>query len=134
MKKINLLAGLVLIVLFLGTGYYMMGFFKPQHLEDLTMRMQIRASHIYILFIALLNILSFKCDLTLEHTISRYLDFSFRTLLLISGLLAIFGFIYEHSGDLSERTVTLFSVVSSLASVTLMLFNELLVSVAKRTK
>ena len=80
LKQLNLVFGLTLFVGFLVTGYYLQEFFKPEHLDDHVMRMQIRANHIYILLISLLNIVSFSGDFNSHSKLSKYLEFGFRIL------------------------------------------------------
>ncbi len=125
MKKINLYFGLALFVGFLATGYYMAEYFKPEHLDNHVMRMQIRANHIYILFISLLNIVSFKCDLKMNHKLSKHLNILFRMLMLIAGIIAVVAFLKEHTGNLGVRSWTLSAVILSVVSVGIVLINEL---------
>ena len=98
--------------------------FKPEHLDQHVMRMQIRANHIYILFVALLNVLAYKCDLTSASKRSTGIDLGFRLLLLSAGVLSLVAFCTEHSGNLNLRTWTLFTVILSLAAIGLLLLNE----------
>lgn len=99
-------------------------FFRPEHQGDLTLRMQIRASHVYLLFLALLNLISFRVELTLENKTNMLFDRTFRFLLLIAGCVAIFAFLFEHTGVLKERKLTLISVIFSSTSVFFVLLNE----------
>ena len=126
MKKINLYFGLILFAVFLLSGYYLKAYFKPQHIAYLPLRMEIRANHIYILFLSFLNIISFKCELTQGKKVSSVLDSAFRVLLIVSGMVAIYAFMYDHNGDLIGRKVTLLAAVLSLSSIVLFLTNELL--------
>ncbi|WP_160114587.1 hypothetical protein [Aquimarina sp. AU474] len=132
MKKINLYFGLTLFIGFLATGYYMAEYFKPEHLDNHVMRMQIRANHIYILFISLLNVVSFKCDLKINHKLSKYLDTLFRIFILIAGIVAVVAFLKEHTGNLGVRSWTLSAVTLSVVSVGLVLINELINIVVKK--
>lgn len=126
MRKANLLFGIVLFLAFLGTGYYMSRYFKPEHLTDLTMRMQIRASHIYLLFTALLNIMAFTCELRGTGRARKFFDTAFRLFLIAAGTVALCAFAFEHTGDLKERKQTLLSVILALASVGFFLIHEIL--------
>jgi len=126
LKQINIVFGLALFVGFLATGFYLKEFFKPEHLDNHVMRMQIRANHIYILLISLLNIVSFKCDLKSNSTFSKYLDYGFRTLLILSGILALVAFFKEHTGDLNERSWTLSTMIFALSAIGLLLINEVI--------
>jgi len=101
-------------------------YFKPENLDKHVMRMQIRASHIYILFISLLNILAFKINLSVKKPVLKYVDILFRIVLIAAGILSVFAFSIEHTGDLSKRSWTLLAVVLSLIAVGLMLLNVIL--------
>ena len=125
MRKINLYFGLLLFLVFLISGYFLKEYFKPQNINNLTIRMEIRANHIYIIFISFLNIISFKSELSQGKNWSTYLDKAFRILLILSGTVAMYAFIFDHNGDLSGRKATLLSVVLSLAAIILFLVNEL---------
>ena len=125
LKKINLYFGLTLFVGFLLTGYYMENYFKLEHIDNLVMRMQIRASHIYILFISFLNVMAFKFNLKSNNRFSGFLEIMFRVLIIASGILAVFAFLKEHTGDLEMRNSTRYAVILSTASVGLILLNEL---------
>ena len=129
LKKANLYFGLVLFIGFLVTGYYMKEYFKPEHLDNHVVRMQIRANHIYILFVSLLNVVSFKCELRMKS-----LDILFRTLILTAGVIAVIAFLKEHTGDLSVRSWTLLAVILSVASVGILLVHELLNKVNKKNR
>jgi hypothetical protein len=123
MKKINLAFGLMLLACFLATGYYMASYFRPEHLNEITMRMQIRASHVYLLFIALLNLLAFRVELTPPGRLTTFFERTFRVMLIAAGCVAVAAFIFEHTGDLKDRKLTLTAVILSLASVMLVLLH-----------
>lgn len=133
MKKLNLYFGLLLFVLFLLSGYYMEEYFKPQHIDHLALRMEVRANHIYILFIALLNMLAFKCEFSKVTKASDYLEMSFRMALVLSGLVALYAFIYDHSGMLTGRYETLASIILSLTAVAIFLINESIQSLSSKS-
>jgi len=124
MKIINLIFGAFLMIVFLITGWYMKEILRSEHLLDSTIRMELRANHIYILFISLLNILSFKVKLS-ESIISKYCNITFRFLLVFAGLLAIAAFIYDHSGILEERIITFYQIIFSLVAIGAVALNEL---------
>lgn len=100
-------------------------YFKPEHLNNLAMRMEVRANHIYILFIALLNMLSFTCSVSNEKKWQKYTGTLSGMLLLLAGIVATFAFIYEHQGDLKNRYLTLASVILYLTAVTGFVLNEI---------
>jgi hypothetical protein len=121
MKKLNLLFGILLLVLFALSGQYMQHVFKPEFENELVMRMQIRASHIYILFLSALNVMSFLVDLKGK----KWLDYIFRNALIVSGTLSFLAFWTDHTGLLTERSVTLWMVISMLVGMGAMLIHFL---------
>ena len=131
MRKYNLYFGLILFVIFIISGYYLKEYFKPQNINNLTLRMEIRANHIYIIFISLLNIISYKSELSQGKNWTIYLEYAFRMLLMFSGLVAIYSFLFDHNGDLIGRKSTLLSVVLSLSSIVIFLANELIYKIEK---
>ncbi|MFA4795648.1 hypothetical protein [Leptospira kirschneri] len=122
MRKLNLLTGAILLGIFLATGLYMKFVFRPEHLADTTARMEIRANHIYILFIALLNLLSFPFQTPSTTTLRKWSIGISRTMFVLAGILAVVAFFREHSGVLQGRIFTFSSVLLSLSAVLLMLF------------
>jgi len=133
MKKANLIIGILLFIGFIISGQYMKHSFVPEHIDELTIRMQIRSNHIYLLFIALLNLLSFKCVLSAGHKVLSYIEIAFRCCLIIAGAFAILGFIFEHTGDLDIRIFTFITIVLSLTSIGLVILNELISLKMKRS-
>jgi hypothetical protein len=116
MRRINLVFGILLLLGFLGTGLYLMLVFKPAHLANLSARMEIRANHIYILFIALLNIFTYGIPAKLPGTFAYYSHSVFRGLLVVAGILAVAAFFNEHSGTLTNRKFTFYAVLLSLVA------------------
>src|SRR5688572_6643449 len=106
MKNVNLFFGILLFFGFLATGLYLKMVFKPEHLSDLAARMEIRANHIYILFISLLNILSVDAYPEARTKLVRFMNLFSRVLLPAAGLLAVAAFFLEHSGTLTGRLFT----------------------------
>ncbi|WP_246048829.1 hypothetical protein [Leptospira sarikeiensis] len=111
----------------------MKNIFRPEHLNDLAARMEIRANHIYILFISLLNIIGFTVDIQTQSSWLSRIDKGSRLLLIASGILSLFAFVIEHSGTLQNRSLTFYSVVTSLAGVVLLTFSYILSARINRT-
>lgn len=126
MNNINLVFGLLLFVVFLITGYYMKEYFKPEHLNNIEQRLQIRSNHIYILFVSLLNITISICRFDKTKKSIYYLDLSLRILIVFTGILAFLAFCFEHTGEIDNRKQTLSTVILSLSSVGLLLLTELI--------
>ena len=118
-NKLNLTFGIILLISFFISGQYLKHYFKPNHLDQLLMRAQIRSSHIYILLIASLNIISFKIKI---H--QKIIDITWRISLIISGIFFVFAFFMEHTGEISKRILTLTGTIFTLISVGLFLLNE----------
>ncbi len=116
MRKLNLIFGLVLFLAFIGTGLYLMLVFKPQNMTNLPARMEIRANHIYILFIALLNMWAFAVKPKVAQKPVYTFEFLFRVFLMLAGALAVAAFFTEHNGTLTGRKFTFYAVVSSLSA------------------
>ncbi len=119
LRKVNLIFGFVLLFTFFGTGLYMKSIFKPEHLSELTVRMEIRANHVYILFIALLNLFAFRAYSVSAGKFVVLLNTVSRALLLAAGCFAMAGFLWEHSGTLTGRSYTLLCAVASLSAALL---------------
>ncbi|WP_442264578.1 hypothetical protein ACSIGC_09435 [Tenacibaculum sp. ZS6-P6] len=130
----NLYFGLLFFVGFLATGYYMAEYFKPNNVDNYVARMQIRANHIYILFISLLNIISFKSEIKMDHSISKYLNILFRILILIAGIISFVAFLKDHTGNLKTRNWTLTAIILSVLSISMVLLNELISYIIKIKK
>lgn len=125
MKKLNLYFGLLLFVVFLLTGQYMQHVFRPQYEEQLVLRMQVRANHIYILFISLLNILAFKCSLSGNWRYKSLGMVIFHASLVASGILMVMAFFTEYTTDMSNRTLTKYSAILAILSIGILLASEL---------
>ncbi len=122
MRRLNLYVGFILFISFLITGLYMRFLFRPEHFDELTVRMEIRSNHIYILFVSLLNLMSFGIEIFIGPALIIFLDRLSRSLFIISGVLSLIAFVFEHTGTLKGRSFTFFCVLSSLSGVVLFLF------------
>jgi hypothetical protein len=80
-------------------------FFKPNNIDDIAVRLQIRSNHICILFISFLNILSAKEGAKKDASISKNLNYTLRILLLCAGVSSVFTFMYEHTGTITDSDV-----------------------------
>ena len=98
--------------------------FTPDHLEDLVPRVQIRSNHIYLLFIALLNLLASRVVVSQEQPWQRYGEPLFRVAIIIAGGLLLMGFWYEHDGNLDHRKWTRLGLFTSLGAVSIFLLSE----------
>lgn len=118
MRKVNLIVGLLLLLLFILSGQYMKHVFLPENTDELVMRMQIRASHIYIPFLAALNVLAVgvpKADR--ESKLHRVLELIFGITLIASAVFALLSFWHEHTGDIHDRGFTKWMVIMMLVGM-----------------
>lgn len=103
MKKLNLYFGLFLLAVFLFTGYYMVNTILPQYGTDAYVRMANRADHVYMMFIAILNIVFYKCTFS---NCNKLLETSSRILLTVAGTCSAIGFFIERFASLDERIIS----------------------------
>ena len=123
MKKMNLYFGFLLFVIFLFTGYHMVSSILPQYTEDTYIHMANRADHIYMMFIALLNIILYKCIFTNSYKLFEPLS---RILLIVAGICSITGFFAESITPLNERMITPSAVGLAFLAVVLFGIGELM--------
>ncbi|MEO0474074.1 MAG: hypothetical protein AAF206_30980 [Bacteroidota bacterium] len=123
--RLNLFFGLFLFVVFLGTGFYLSNWFHPENLENIPARLQIRSNHIYILLIALLNIAASKFQLHAKPGFIFGLGAFGKISLIVSGVLAFLAFCYEHTGDITQRSLSFFTILMSLVGMGSLLLVEL---------
>ena len=124
LNKLNLTFGIILLIGFFISGLYLKYYFKPNHLNQLLMRSQIRSNHIYILLIAALNIISFKIKIDEKIKGKKIINSIWRTSLIIAGIFFVLGFFMEHTGEISKRGLTLIGAIFTLISVGFFLLNE----------
>lgn len=127
-NKLNLYFGIILVIVFLYTGYYMREYLKPQYLDSLHIRMEYRANHIYILLIAIINIVLSNNVISNKNLIYKILGFLITILPIVAGILAIIAFLQEHTGDLNQRLITFLTIVLIFISAVLFLLNSFLIS------
>lgn len=111
--------GIVFFLLFLLTGAYMILNFPDLYGGREEVRMMYRATHIYILMSALINLMAGSYTLqmtTLSFLILRRLA---SLLILITPILFFIAFIYEPAEYLIERPVSFWGVLFLLVGVLL---------------
>ena len=111
MGLLHKVAGIVTVLVFLGTGAYMRlngpGLFQ----SDPTVRMMFRSNHIYILMAGLINI-GIGSYLVLSRRRSRrILQLIGSSFLLVAPVLLICAFFSEPSGKRFERHLTLSAMI-----------------------
>ena len=121
LKKIHLLLGLFVFVIFLLTGQYMSHFVHSAMEQSDRLRFSLRANHIYILMSTLPH-LSLGAYLRLSAVRWRMrLQIIGSLLLIIATAVLIGAFFYEPKTSL-DRPFTLLAMLVSLTGVTLHLF------------
>jgi hypothetical protein len=110
-------AGVLFLLVFLGTGFYMHARFPGAYREDPAIRMMFRSTHIYILFSALINILLGAHSMPPPIRWRRALQTAGSAFLLASPFLFTAAFFIEPQRRDLGRTLTLPGVVLSLAGV-----------------
>ena len=127
-RTIHLVVGVLVIAVFLVTGYYMR--FHIHHLMEANerLRFSLRGNHIYILLLGLSN-LSLGTYLKVSQTIWRaYLQLVGSLMILAATGLVIVAFFFENK-ELLERPFTLLAIILALAGTML----HVVSSVQKKT-
>lgn len=91
MRKMNLFCAVILLATFIGSGYVLM-LGTAAFTTDYYLRLSNRANHVYLLLIALLNLLSFR---TVYSGRLRWPENVSRALLAAGGVIEAFGFVFE---------------------------------------
>ena len=115
MKRVHRVAGVIALAVFLATGVYMRTHFPGIYRGDAGIRMQFRASHIYILLTALLNIGIGTYFFPQAQRWRRVLQRLGSILILPATPLVIAAFFYEPPRGSMQRPVTLLAVILLLA-------------------
>ena len=102
--------GMTFILVFLGTGVYMLSGFPELYQGREEVRMMYRATHIYILFAALVNLLVGQTIGAREHR-SKYIQWLASALLFAAPFMLTTAFFIEPSGYVIERPISFFAVI-----------------------
>ena len=113
--RVFLWSGLLLLVFFFITGIYMQDDFNRLHGGDQVIRYLYRASHIYLLFAALVLLL---CATSTPPTPGpRLRHMMADTLVLTGSLVLVVAFWIEPAGKMESREITLLALLSLLVGV-----------------
>lgn len=112
MKKINWYGGLFLLVLFALTGQYLRGVTIPAEHNESLFRMMLRANHIYILFVGLVNILVSRCAFN-----TRVFQNLAQSFFVMCGVFVVFAFLLETDGDLEHRMFSFLTGITALIGI-----------------
>ncbi len=111
MKRVHQVVGVVTLLVFLATGVYMRTHFPGVYRGDPGIRMQFRASHIYILLTALLNVGIGSYFFPHGQRWRRVLQRVGSSFVLVATLIVIGDFFYEPPRGSMQRPITLLAVV-----------------------
>ena len=107
MRRLHLLFASVFLLLFVASGLYMKNVLPPFNNELDGARMIYRASHLYLLFAALLNLLAGAHWQTLSNRLCSQMQVMGSTLLLSSLPVLGFAFLLEPSQHWVMRPLTM---------------------------
>lgn len=121
-RKIQFAFGILLLIAFALTGQYLMRVFVPRHLGELHFRMMARADHIYILFLAMLNLMHARIESPSAPGWQAKMASVSRILLMGTGLFFLGRFflpptdpIFPRMGALAGMILTLICVLIAVA-------------------
>jgi hypothetical protein len=127
MRKLHLIFGILLFVVFLTTGRFMRWDFPDKEIIPQELRILMRSRHIYILFSACIHILLGVYFKTQTQNRRKYLQTFASFLLIAASFVLVYGFIYEtyqyqHFSDVSRNGIyltlagTILHVIVNIAS------------------
>lgn len=117
-RTIHLVVGVLVIVVFLLTGYHMKFHIQQVMEADERLRFSLRGNHIYILLLGLLN-LSMGAYLRVSQTLWRaYLQLVGSLMILTATGLVIVAFFFENKASL-DRPFTLLTMILALTGTVL---------------
>lgn len=118
MRRIHLIAGIILFIVFVTTGQFMRANFPDKDIIPQDLRLLMRSRHIYILYCGFLHIL-LGVYLQMRPDRKRWLQYAGSIILFVSAILLTWAFIAEtytfaHFSDISR-----YGIYTSLAGVAL---------------
>jgi hypothetical protein len=127
MRKLHLIFGILLFVVFVTTGRFMRWDFPDKEIIPQELRILMRSRHIYILFSACIHILLGVYFQRQTQNWRKYLQTFASFLLIASSFVLVYGFIYEtyqtqHFSDVSRNGIyltlagTILHVIANIAS------------------
>ena len=115
LQQLHLWVGGIALLIFIGTGAFMRWHFPEVHESDEVVRYLYRASHVYILFLALIH-LALATYLTEVRAAGRARLQRIASVLLFAAVpILVAAFFVEPSEASPERPLTLLGVVCALA-------------------
>ena len=118
LKKLHLLTGSLFLVVFLGTGVYMLVGFPDLYKDREEIRMMYRATHIYILFGAFVNLLVGYSICTFKNWLAK-VQLIASLLLFISPMIIFVGYIIEPPTYQINRPISYWGIMFIFIGVVL---------------
>lgn len=115
LRNLHLLVGLAVVIIFILTGQWM----KYHHIDETVdrVRFSIRANHLYILFLGLINLTAGTRQLFDGDKLkSRLLSLS-SSLIFTATAVAIYAFFYEDKMGKSRPMILLTAILASIGAI-----------------
>jgi hypothetical protein len=125
MRRVHLILGILLFVVFLTTGQFMRANFPDKDIIPQELRLLMRSRHIYILYCAFLHIL---LGVYLQIRLGgwqKLVQYAGSAVLILSGALLVWAFIAETYTYAHFSEISRFGIYTSLAGVGLHLIGGL---------
>jgi len=123
MKKLHLLTGIALLILFAISGQYMMNVLKLPDGDFTAQRMMYRASHIYLLWAGATNALLGCYWVQFNGKYIKYIQGIASSCVLLAQPVLVLAFWLEPPAINIDRTLTLYGCLLLLAGVILTLIS-----------
>ena len=117
MKKLHLITGLIMIVVFVLTGQYLLRILTPFDGVLDGNRMMYRASHVYLLMSASVNVIAGCYYKSLPRSLPALAQKGGSLLLLLSQPVLLLAFIFEPANNIVDRPYTLTGCILLLTGV-----------------
>jgi len=125
MRRVHLILGILLFVVFLTTGQFMRANFPDKDLIPQELRLLMRSRHIYILYCAFLHILLGVYLQVRPAGWRKLLQYAGSAVMIVSGGLLVWAFIAETYAYARFSEISRFGIYTSLAGVGLHLIGGL---------
>jgi len=125
MRRVHLILGILLFVVFLTTGQFMRANFPDKDIIPQELRLLMRSRHIYILYCAFLHILLGVYLQGGPGGWRKLVQYAGSAVLIISSVLLVWAFIAETYTYAHFSEISRFGIYTSLAGVALHLIGGL---------
>jgi hypothetical protein len=125
MRRVHLILGILLFVVFLTTGQFMRANFPDKDLIPQELRLLMRSRHIYILYCGFLHILLGVYLQVRAEQWRKFVQYAGSSLLIISAVLLVWAFIAETYTYAHFSEISRFGIYTSLYGVGLHLIGGL---------